>query len=332
MVQEKTLSKVKALILSVCILFSASLFAQSETTSEKSTIVMTKTELDSFLTAVAEARRAQLKEKENKQLKQELAELRLLYPKRASETYRSANTVSNEEVLRELRYLNQRIDNLNVNNTIPNARKSDNSTVILPGNASQNAGYVPNTTNSTTVIPSNKRTIEAMQFTIDSLKRLQTIAIVPKKDNLLRDTLSWVKNRLENVRRQMDSLEQKMKVTKKIVVSTATTKENRAYFKQQVFFDNNSETLSPEYYENIQELIQILLTYPEAKVMLEGWASPLGKPDYNKQLSMRRAESVEKIFMDGTIFKNRILTSFRGEDTSSSAAQARRVDMSIIVR
>ena len=66
--------------------------------------------------------------------------------------------------------------------------------------------------------------------------------------------------------------------------------------------------------------------------MLEGWASPLGKSNYNKQLSMRRAEAVEKVFIDQRVDASRIIVSFRGEDKLSSEQHARRVDMSIIVR
>ena len=79
-------------------------------------------------------------------------------------------------------------------------------------------------------------------------------------------------------------------------------------------------------------MTQILNKYPEAKVMLEGWASMVGKADYNKQLSMRRAEAVEKALINNRIDASRIITSFRGEDKVSSEQYARRVDMSIIVR
>ena len=47
---------------------------------------------------------------------------------------------------------------------------------------------------------------------------------------------------------------------------------------------------------------------------------------------MRRAESVEKAFVNNNIQASRIITSFKGEDKKSSAAHARRVEMSIIVR
>ena len=137
-----------------------------------------------------------------------------------------------------------------------------------------------------------------------------------------------LKGRLNDVRRQMDSLESKMKASKK----STKYDENKTYFRQQVYFDNNSETLQAEYLRYVQDLTQILIKYPEAKILLEGWASPLGSVNYNKQLSMRRAESVEKAFVNNNIQASRIITSFKGEDKKSSAAHARRVEMSIIVR
>ena len=78
--------------------------------------------------------------------------------------------------------------------------------------------------------------------------------------------------------------------------------------------------------------MNVLTKYPEAKILLEGWASPVGSANYNKQLSMRRAESVEKAFINNRIQASRIITSFKGEDRKSTVEKARRVEMSVIVR
>jgi outer membrane protein OmpA-like peptidoglycan-associated protein len=129
----------------------------------------------------------------------------------------------------------------------------------------------------------------------------------------------------------MEQLESKLNASNNKNKPSKPAKDN-SYFKQQVYFDNNSESLRDEYFKYVQDLTQLLLEYPEAKVMLEGWASPVGKADYNKRLSMRRSESVEKAFVNNGIDSSRILTSFRGEDKISSEQHARRVDMSIIVR
>jgi outer membrane protein OmpA-like peptidoglycan-associated protein len=330
MVQQNTVDKLRTIVLSVCILFSVSLFAQSEKTSEKSTIVMTKTELNSFLSTVAEARRSQLKERENRRVKQDLAELRLKHQQRSGIQTTGYEDISNQQLVRELRYLSQRIDNLSYNNnTLPSINR-DNSTIILPNNVAPASLYPPNREISTTVVPSsNSKKIRELENRIDSLRNLK-----PQKDSYkndaFADSLSTMKGRLTDVRRQMDSLELKMKTADKVKKDKPAV--SKSYFKQQVYFENNSETLDDEYLQYIQDLTQILIKYPEAKVMLEGWASQSGTAKYNKQLSMRRAEAVENAFINNRIDKARIITSFRGEDQSSSAQHGRRVDMSIIVK
>ena len=319
-------------------LFSVSLFAQSEKTADKSVVVMTEAELSSFLGTIADARRAQLKKRETKRQKQELAELRLKY-QQSSGLERSGlqsggyDQISNQQVLNELRYLNQRIDNLSSNrNALPSASR-DNSTIIMPSNAAPNPVYPSTGTSGTaTIIPSNSKKINQLQHQIDSLKNVEANKGNFRGDNVYGDSLMDImKDRLDEVKRQMDSIESKMTAPDK-VVKTEEPDAVKSYFKQQVYFDNNSETLRADYLPYIQDLTQILKDFPEAKVMLEGWASTKGKASYNKQLSMRRAESVEKAFINNRIDASRILTAFKGEDQTSSEQHARRVDMSIIVR
>lgn len=330
MSKQNTANKVKTILLSVCLLASVGLFAQNERTSEKSTIVMTKSELNSFLTTVADARRAQIKERDKRNAKAELAELRLKYEQGSgSQSYGSENG-SNQQILRELRYLNQRIDNLGYRSENSSGYASggrDNSTIIMPSGSYSNPAYRPGAGNSTTVIPSNKKQITDLQAKIDSLKKAGDYRHNIIQNTSYPDSLTNLKGSVSDIRRQLASLEAEMKADKK-----ADPEEKKSYFKQQVYFANNSEVLDAEYLRYVQDLTQILINYPEAKILLEGWASTVGKADYNKRLSMRRSESVANAFLNNGIDKSRILTSFKGEDNASSEQHARRVDMSIIVQ
>lgn len=329
MVKLITEVNVKTMLLSICILFSGGLVAQNNKSTSESTIVMTKSELNSFLTTVAEARRKQNSERESRLVKQELAELRLKYQQ--GNTMRSGSQeVSNQQLLNEIRYLNQRIDNMGSSNTVGRSQSRDNSTIIMPGYSGSNQQYVPSGRNSTTVIPSNDKKLRDLQSKMDSIQKLQMNANNIKPSNSYADSISNMKDNLNDVRKQMEMLEAEMIARK--AVTTETMTESKSYFKQQVYFENNSEKLNDEYLQYVQDLTQILVTYPEAKVMLEGWASPVGKADYNKQLSMRRAEAVAKAFKNNRINENRILTAFKGEDSSGSAQHARRVDMSIVIQ
>lgn len=327
MLHLKTINKFKVIVLAACTLFSVSLFAQSEKTNEESIIVMTKEELSSFLSTIAELRRSQLKERQNKSVKQDLAELRLKYYEQ-SEIWPQYDNISNQQIIRELRYLNQRIDNLSYNtNGLPSIGR-DNSTIIMPSNSNPNPVYPRNDRNyATTLIPSINKKINKLQAEIDSLKHVEANKKFTK-EKAFSDSLGNMQVNLKNIRQQMDSLESKMMKTAK----TKAPAERTSYFKQQVYFDNNSTILNATYFSHIQDLIQILVKYPEAKVMLEGWASPLGNTNYNKQLSMQRAETVEQAFINNGVDPARIIAAFKGEDNSSSDGHARRVEMSIIVK
>jgi outer membrane protein OmpA-like peptidoglycan-associated protein len=331
MLQVNTMYKLKTIVVCIGMLFSVSLFAQTEKTSEKSTIVMTKSELKSFLSTIAEARRAQLKEKDARQQKLYLAELRLKYQEQPEVKTGGYDNLSNQQILSELRKLNQRIDNLSASSNASPSMTRDNSTIIMPSSANPSPVYPSNDRSTATIIPSNKAEIKELQNQIDSLNTIDANKANSQKDNSLADSLNTMNGRLNDVRKQLESLESKLTTPDKVAKTDETSKD-KTYFKQQVYFDNNSETLRTEYIPYIQDLTQILIKYPEAKVLLEGWASPLGKTTYNKQLSMRRAEAVEKAFINNRIDASRIISSFRGEDNTSSEQYARRVDMSIIVR
>ena len=367
MLQLNKKDKIRSFLVVICILFSVSLFSQSEKTSEKSSIVMTQSELTSFLSSRADARRAVLNKRDSVQQKKYLAELRLKHQNRAETRNGAYDNASSQQILQELRYLNQRIDNLSTNNTtLPTSR--DNSTIIMSSNTTPGSLNQPIERSTVTVIPSNNKLIKELESRIDSLKNAESknaesknaesniannslkiandslkiannnlktendsLKIADDSLNIADDSLNIMKGNLVDVRRQLDSLESKFIANNKLT-KTEDTRGEKTYFKQQVYFDNNSETMKAEFYPNVQDLTQILIDYPEAKVLLEGWASPVGKVDYNKALSMRRAEAVEQAFLNNRIDKTRILTSFRGEDKTSSEANARRVDMSIIVR
>lgn len=331
MLKINTPDTIKTILLSLSIVCSASLFAQSEKTSEESIIVMTQSELKSFLSTIADARRSQLQERESKERKLYLAELRLKYQGRSGMESGSSNTISNQQILRELQYLNQRIDNLSGNNNASPSMRRDNSTIILPSNTYPNQSYPLSDRNSTTVIPSNNKKIKELQDQLDSLKLDEAYKANIGKENSFSDSLATMQARIKDVRREMDSLERKIMNTDKMA-KTEDTSEDRTFFRQQVYFEHNSETLNTQYFQYIEYMTQILIMYPEAKILLEGWASPVGKPSYNKQLSMRRAEAVAQAFSRNRIDASRIITSFKGEDHLSSEEHARRVEMSIIVR
>lgn len=324
------------------ILLSAHLSGQEEKTTGQSEIVMTKAELKSFLATIAEARRVQLKARKEKADKAYLNELRTKY-----ENFRGGQVsgdILSEQLLRELRYLHQRIDGLGQNKNaqpiIPRSG-SDNSTIIIPGNSTSSVYTSPQGATKYIQVPQKERQtpiaestdgIMVLQRQIDSLKALQQEKLALPDDSAYMDS---TKTAMQGLKNQLDSLEMR--------IAEANNPENRKIlleelikkyenFKKQVYFDNNSTEVKMAYAGQIQEIVLLLEKYPELSVMLEGWASPVGNSKYNKQLSMQRAESVEEALVANGVSDQRIITAFRGEDKSSSEAEARRVDMSVVLK
>ena len=125
------MNKLKFIALTLLITFSASAFAQ-----QKSEIVMTKSELESFLKTVADARRSQLRTKDESKAKNELAELRFQYNNQMDSRGFGNREISNYEILREIDRLNARLDYMSMGNSRTlSSGQGSNSTIVVPGGA-----------------------------------------------------------------------------------------------------------------------------------------------------------------------------------------------------
>ena len=102
--------------------------------------------------------------------------------------------------------------------------------------------------------------------------------------------------------------------------------------KTPIYFANNAYTPLSLDTQAIDQIVTMLRENPELSILLEGYASNVGSPEYNNQLSMRRSESVAHLLQKQGIALQRILTAFRGIDNSVDKEKARRVDISVIIR
>lgn len=82
-----------------------------------------------------------------------------------------------------------------------------------------------------------------------------------------------------------------------------------------VEFDLDKATLRPGYEEEINQVADFMLRYPETEALLEGHTCNLGSEAYNKDLSSRRAQTVKKYLVDTfAIDPARIKTRGAGEN------------------
>jgi len=65
-----------------------------------------------------------------------------------------------------------------------------------------------------------------------------------------------------------------------------------------VNFDNDSAFVDGKYYAEIKALADLMKEYSSLTVMIEGHTSIVGNAQYNKQLSLERADAVKKILIN----------------------------------
>jgi len=65
-----------------------------------------------------------------------------------------------------------------------------------------------------------------------------------------------------------------------------------------VNFDNDSSVVDAKYFPEIQKLASLMKDYKSVNVSIEGHTSKVGSAEYNKQLSLKRAEAVKSILVN----------------------------------
>ena len=103
--------------------------------------------------------------------------------------------------------------------------------------------------------------------------------------------------------------------------------------KKALLYFANNKTVPLAYDPTIiDEMVTMLQAHPELSILLEGYASAVGSAAYNNVLSMERAVAVAQILNAKGIGNERILTAFKGMDLQATPAQARRVELRVVIR
>ncbi len=103
-----------------------------------------------------------------------------------------------------------------------------------------------------------------------------------------------------------------------------------------VLFDFGEATLKPGGIRAVEKLVDFLRDYPERRVMVEGFTDNIGPSDYNKKLSLQRAEAVKQAMVQEGIAPGRIEVRGYGErfpvagnNTEAGRQNNRRVEIVI---
>jgi OOP family OmpA-OmpF porin len=94
-----------------------------------------------------------------------------------------------------------------------------------------------------------------------------------------------------------------------------------------IFFNVNEDTPNSGSSNNVQQLYQYLVQYPESKIRLIGFADVRGAEAANKNLSQRRALKLKNFFVSAGIKANRIDIGGQGVDKTFSATTKTGLDL-----
>ncbi len=108
-------------------------------------------------------------------------------------------------------------------------------------------------------------------------------------------------------------------------------------FKSDVLFDSGSAALKAGAYQEINRVSQVLIQYPETRIMVAGHTDSDGSEAFNQDLSVRRAEAVRNALVAQGVSAARISTMGFGEtqpiaDNANAAGKQlnRRVVVTIV--
>ncbi len=93
-----------------------------------------------------------------------------------------------------------------------------------------------------------------------------------------------------------------------------------------VLFDTDRATLKPGALRTVEQLARFLETNPEQKILIEGHTDSVGSDAYNRDLSLRRAEAVQRALAERGIAPSRVQVSGLGKAypvASNASAEGR---------
>ncbi|AFL82909.1 outer membrane protein/peptidoglycan-associated (lipo)protein [Belliella baltica DSM 15883] len=106
---------------------------------------------------------------------------------------------------------------------------------------------------------------------------------------------------------------------------------------ENIFFDFDKDDLKPESRSSLRRLISFMNDNPSVEILIAGHTDNVGSEVYNKDLSLRRAESVKEFLILNGIIEGRLGTKGFGSakpvsnnDTSENRALNRRITISIL--
>jgi outer membrane protein OmpA-like peptidoglycan-associated protein len=189
----------------------------------------------------------------------------------------------------------------------------------------------------------DERKLEALnqqlQTEIDKAKKARIEAEESyKRTRAMEDTL---KARLERVKKIISESEGKIELVETAALVDTVKAMEKVHLSMRINFDFGKATIRPEDFGTMNQIGEILNTYPDSKVLISGHTDYIGSHDYNYELSKKRIDSVMSFLTAReNINKNRFfnpigygkLKPIADNTTEEGRFRNRRVDFLIYTR
>lgn len=243
-------------------------------------------------------------------------------------TVAKTNAVSNTDALnkKELESIKNDISQIkSAINQLANQKNKDIKVIVPKAKNETITKIVPVTTiiKEKTIVDT-KETL-ALSNKIDSLNVLFTNLKAQKENPDYTKQFSALENTIAQLQKE---LTQKNEALSNYDVLVNEFKE----YSKIIYFANNAINLNADGNLVVNELKELLAKNDKVDILVKGFASNKGNALYNENLSMLRTESVKKALILKNIHPTRVLTQYHGIDYKATSNEARRVEITILVR
>ena len=162
--------------------------------------------------------------------------------------------------------------------------------------------------------PYNKREVESLTNSVNELH----------KENAQQN------QRIAQLEEELAKKPKEVIVEKEKIVTETETKEEHS-LESLVYFGQGKTTVSADQLPNVERIATFLRNNKEAKVSIEGYASPEGSTEVNERIARQRAEAVEKLLVEKyKIEASRVSAQGKGVGSSFSEPDWNRVSICTI--
>ena len=113
--------------------------------------------------------------------------------------------------------------------------------------------------------------------------------------------------------------------------------ERKNFVFEPIYFDYDKDSLKVEYNSYLKDMVRVVLDHTDLRIKITGHTDADGSDAYNKELSERRAKSIQDFFVKCGLPPHKVVTDFKGEEepvdnnkTDNGKQRNRRVDFTFI--